>query len=332
MLAINRPLTVSAALAAIILSFTAESVGAPPDAVDNELTRFNGHWRVIEMVEDGRAIPEDQMRQWLPGGGVLEIVDYTILFKSPVDGTKSTKSYRLDPSSYPKRIAIMERDNTTGTGIYKFDQGKMIICVTNEASQIPTEFSAHSGSKRTMIVMEPFDPGASNIPGLNARLPERKPLHTPSPTPPPTPPVAEVQRPAVPPPVPPPVPQPVAKPVPASVAARVLTDTEVRNMTIGTWRINDTEGSIDIAFGSNGAFQTYRYFRTLNNFQDVFAPTPISSGNWSIVNGRLVAKVSSSTRLDRINQSFVPAVRSISATDMILVDHLGRVSRAVKLR
>jgi uncharacterized protein (TIGR03067 family) len=330
MLAINRPLTVSAALAAIVLGFTAESVGAPPDAVDNELTRFNGHWRVIEMVEDGRAIPEDQMRQWLPGGGVLEIVDYTILFKSPIDGTKSTKSYRLDPSSYPKRIAIMERDNTTGTGIYKFDQGKLIVCVTNEASQIPTEFSAHTGSKRTMIVMERFDPGASDIPGLNARLPERKPLHIP--TPPPTPPVAEVQRPAVPPPVPRPVPQPAPKPVPASVAARVLTDTEVRNMTIGTWRINDTEGSIDIAFGANGAFQTYRYFRTLNNFQEVFAPTPISSGNWSIVNGRLVANVSSSTRLDRINQSFVPAVRSISATDMILVDHLGRVSRAVKLR
>jgi uncharacterized protein (TIGR03067 family) len=326
MLAINRPLTVSAALAAIVLGFTAESVGAPPDAVDNELTRFNGHWRVIEMVEDGRAIPEDQMRQWLPGGGVLEIVDYTILFKSPIDGTKSTKSYRLDPSSYPKRIAIMERDNTTGTGIYKFDQGKLIVCVTNEASQIPTEFNAHTGSKRTMIVMERFDPGASDIPGLNARLPERKPLHIP--TPPPTPPVAEVQRPAV----PPPVPQPAPKPVPASVAARVLTDTEVRNMTIGTWRINDTEGSIDIAFGANGAFQTYRYFRTLNNFQEVFAPTPISSGNWSIVNGRLVANVSSSTRLDRINQSFVPAVRSISATDMILVDHLGRVSRAVKLR
>ena len=328
MLAINRPLTVSAALAAIVLGFTAESVGAPPDAVDNELTRFNGHWRVIEMVEDGRAIPEDQMRQWLPGGGVLEIVDYTILFKSPIDGTKSTKSYRLDPSSYPKRIAILDRDNTTGTGIYKFDQGKLIVCVTNEASQIPTEFSAHTGSKRTMIVMEGFDPGASEIPGLNARLPERKPLHTPTPTPP----VAEVQRHAVPPPVPPPVPQPVAKPVPASVAARVLTDAEVRNMTIGTWRINDTEGSIDIAFGANGAFQTYRYFRTLNNFQEVFAPTPISSGNWSIVNGRLVANVSSSTRLDRINQSFVPAVRSISATDMILVDHLGRVSRAVKLR
>jgi uncharacterized protein (TIGR03067 family) len=328
MLAINRPLTVSAALAAIVLGFTSESMAAPPDAVDNELTRFNGHWRVIEMVEDGRAIPEDQMRQWLPGGGVLEIVDYTILFKSPIDGTKSTKSYRLDPSSYPKRIAIMERDNTTGTGIYKFDQGKLIVCVTNEASQIPTEFNAHTGSKRTMIVMERFDPGASDIPGLNARLPERKPLHTPTPTPP----VAEVQRPAVPPPVPQPVPQPAPKPVPVSVAARVLTDTEVRNMTIGTWRINDTEGSIDIAFGANGAFQTYRYFRTLNNFQEVFAPTPISSGNWSIVNGRLVANVSSSTRLDRINQSFVPAVRSISATDMILVDHLGRVSRAVKLR
>jgi uncharacterized protein (TIGR03067 family) len=321
MRAINRRVF-STAGAVVAACFAVSTASAQPDAVDNELNRIKGHWRVMEMIENGNAIPENQMREWLPGGGVMEIVDYTILFKSPIDGSKSTKSYRLDPTSYPKRIAIMERDQTTGTGIYELDQGKLVVCITNAKSQLPTEFSAPAGSQRTLLVLSRFEAGATEIPGLNSPLPARKPIQAQSP--------ALAQTHIEPPP-------PIREPSPpivvaANPAGHVLTDTEVRNMTSGTWRINDTEGSIDIVFKPDGVFQTYRYYRTLQNFQYVFVPTPVSSGTWSIVNGRLIANVTSSTRLDRVNQSFVPAVRSISATDMILVDHLGRVSRAVKLR
>jgi uncharacterized protein (TIGR03067 family) len=308
--------------AVIMICCAASPALAQSDAVDNELKRIDGHWRVIEMVENGNAIPEDQMREWLPGGGVMEIVDYTVIFKSPVDGTKSTKYFRVDPTSYPKRIAIMERDATTGTGIYKFDQGKLVICVTNSKGELPTEFSAPTGSNRTLLILSRFEPGTSEIPGLNAKLPERQPVHIPSPAPAPA--TAQIQ--------PPPVAAPAPAVVPETTPARSLTDTEVRNMALGTWRINDTEGSVDIVFRGDGVFQTYRYFRTLSNFQYVFVPTPSSSGNWSVVNGRLMANVTSSTRADRVNQAFAPSVRSISGSDMILEDQLGRVSRAVKLR
>ena len=305
---------------------------AQSDAVDNELKRIDGHWRVIEMVENGNAIPEDQMREWLPGGGVMEIVDFTVIFKSPVDGTKSTKYFRVDPTSYPKRIAVFQMDNTTGTGIYKFDQSKLVICITNGKGEIPNEFNAPEGSGHSLMVMERFEPGTSEIPGLNAPLPKREPLHAPAPEKKYVPQQVAKPAPAVEVPPPPTPPQPTPAPIAAKTAGRILTDTEVRNMSVGTWRINDNEGSIDIVFKPDTTFQTYRYYQTLSNFQRIFVPTPISSGNWSINNGRLVANVTSSTRLDRVNQSFVPAVRSISPTDMILVDHLGRVSRAVKLR
>lgn len=344
MLATNRISSMLALIAIGLIGLSVAPVHAqaqaqaqkPPKAIDNELNRIDGNWRVIEMVENGRAIPEDQMRQWLPGGGVMEIVDYTILFKSPVDGAKTTKTFRLDPTSYPKQIAIMDRDNLTGTGIYKFDSGKLVICITNEANQVPTEFSAPAKSNRILIVMERFEPGISSIPGMNVKLPARKPVQIPTqPKPAPAPvQAASVQIPAQPAPVPVAVPQ---QPRPQvvivdSAAGRVLTDAEVRAMAVGTWRINDTEGSIDIVFDAAGTFQTYRYFAAMSNFNKVFVPTPISSGTWIISGGRLLAKVTSSTRFDRLNQSFVPAVRSISATDMILVDHLGRVSRAVRVR
>ena len=313
---------------AVWCGLTTTLVQAQPSAIDNDINRLGGHWRVVEMIENGQAIPEDQMRQWLPGGGVLEIVDYTVVFQSPIDGTKSTKTFRLEPTSYPKKIVIMQRDQVTGSGIYKFDQDRLVLCISKQASQIPNQFSAPAGSGRDLIVMERFDPGRSSVPGLNAPFPARKPVQMQT---------AQAQQSATVQAQPASSTVPAAQPTPAPVvadrvAAQVLTDTQVKNMAVGTWRINDSEGSIDIVFEANGRFQTYRYTRALSNFHVIFVPTPVSSGNWSISNGRLIANVTSSTRIDRVNQSFVPAVRSISGTDMILVDHLGRVDRAVKLR
>ena len=308
----------------VSLLLTAANAVAQSSATDNDLERFRGHWQVLEMVEDGRGIPENQMRNLLPGGGVLEIVDYTILFKSPIDGAKSAKTFRLDATSYPKRIAIMERDSTTGVGIYKFDQGKLVVCVSKQSAESFSEFSAAQGSGRTLIVLQRFEPGKNEVPGSNAKLPERQSVGQAQSTLPAPDAIPASAR------------QVTSQPSPPQAASReatrILTDDEVRNMALGTWRMEDIEGSIDIMFDAKGMFQTYRYHRTLANFQFIFVPTPVSSGTWSIVDGRLIANVTASTRLDRVNQTFVPAVRSISATDMILVDHLGRVSRAVKLR
>ena len=128
-------------------------------------------------------------------------------------------------------------------------------------------------------------------------------------------------------------PSPPPSVVPAGgVTSRVLTDAEVREMTVGTWRMTDNEGSVDITYNVDGTFQTYRYYQMMQNFQSVFVPTPISSGTWQISNGRLMTHVTASSRPGMTNQTLMPAVRSISATDLILVDNFGRVTRAVKVR
>ena len=110
----------------------------------------------------------------------------------------------------------------------------------------------------------------------------------------------------------------------------VLTDAQVRQMGIGTWRFNDKEGSVDVSLLGDGTFRTHRYIKTMSNFQVLFMPTPISAGNWTVANGRLQLAVTSSTRADKVNQRFNMSVRSISGSDVILVDDLGRVARAVR--
>ena len=302
-------------LPALVFVVLPTVVRAAPTAVDTELERVRGQWRVIELVENGQEIPDDQMQYWLPGGGQLEIVDYTILFESPLGGAKTTREFRIDPTSYPKKITIKNKDTETGKGIYKFDGGKLVVCISRDVSSVPNEFTAPKDSACALIVLEKNDPNNSATPKGAPR-----PVHA-------NPPDMSQWKSAE------PTPAPAAAVVPAGgVTSRVLTDAEVREMTVGTWRMTDNEGSVDLSYGVDGTFQSYRYYRMMQNFQEVFVPTPISSGTWQISNGRLITHVTASSRVGMAGQTMMPAVRSISQSDLILVDNFGRVTRAVRVR
>ncbi len=293
--------------------------------MDAELKRLQGHWRVVELVENGSTIPENQMKAYLPGGGIVEIVDTTMLFQSPVDGHKSTKTFRINSSDYPKKIAVFDYDRMTGQGIYQHDGGKLVICVSHPPAAVPTDFSAPSGSGRSMLVLVPYN--ASDVesrkldmgppPSVNRPAPSVSAVPTPTPTPTPA---------AVPTPTPTPV--PASNPSPAG---RILTDDEVKKMLIGKWRLNDGSGLVDITIDARGVFSSYRHAEAIQTFHQVFVATPVSSGTWTVARGQLFLNVTSSWRADLVNTKIIFAVRSISSNDAIVVDNLGRVSKAVRL-
>ena len=329
-----------------LVGIWAASVQAQTEGADNEIKRLQGHWRITEMTDDGRVVTEYEMRQSLPGGGLVEIIDNTLLFKSPVDGTKSTKSIRLDAASYPKKIAIIDKEMVTGVGIYEFDRGRFVICVASPEASLPTELSAPQGSKRTLMVLEAFDPGKTDfqldltprqhvpqIPVSQASVQKQTDLQKLAPPPQPAQPQAQPAQPQIiiqqaPPPAQIVVKETIVQASPA--AGRILTDAEVRAMLVGNWQMKDGEGLVDVRFFVNGTFQTYRRSEVMSNFHTTFVPTPVSAGNWSVTNGQLDMRVTSSWRADKVNMLASMAVRSISATDAILVDYLGRTSRAIK--
>jgi len=210
----------------VLMLFPVSAIAQTPSAVDTELERVRGNWRVVELVENGQEIPDEQMQYWLPGGGNLEIVDYTILFSDPVGGSKTTREFRIDPTSYPKRITIKNKDTETGKGIYKFDEGKLVVCFSRDVSKVPTEFGAPKDSARALVVMEKYEPNNSATP-KGAPRPAPKPVHD-------NPPDMSQWQSAK------PAPPPAVVPG-GGVTSRVLTDAEVREMTVGTWRMTDTE-------------------------------------------------------------------------------------------
>jgi uncharacterized protein (TIGR03067 family) len=256
-----------------------------------ELKRFQGHWQVTELAEDGKVIPKEAIKEWLPSGGQAEIVENAIIFKSPHDGKKFVKIFSVDGTTYPKRIDVSTQKRKDGWGIYQFDDEKLVICLTDpDEAERPKQFSAKSGSKRMLMVLK--------------RRSE-----------------ATAAKPA----------KPLPKPKPAQ-AGKILTDGEVTKMLAGSWSLKDSAGTLFVTFNSNGTFSTVREYQQLRLFHKSFVQTPISSGKWSVKGGTLTAHVTSSVRLERVNQLLSFAVRSISDRDMIFVDQLGRVGSALKIR
>ena len=121
-------------------------------ADDTELKRLQGHWQVIELVEDGKVIPPSAIEDWLPSGGKIEIVDNAIVTTSTDDGKKHVRILQVDPTQYPKGIEIKSRDKSEVLGIYRFDNDRLLVCVADsEEATRPREFSAKAGSKRMLL-------------------------------------------------------------------------------------------------------------------------------------------------------------------------------------
>ena len=83
---------------------------------DPDMKQFQGKWEVVGLVEDGKVIPKEAIREWLPSGGQFEIAENAIMFVSPDDGKKHVKLFSLDATQFPKGIDLSTRDKKDGAG------------------------------------------------------------------------------------------------------------------------------------------------------------------------------------------------------------------------
>lgn len=116
-----------------------------------------------------------------------------------------------------------------------------------------------------------------------------------------------------------------------SVAGKVVTDQEMAKMIPGTWRYLDDAGALVLTIRANGTWSTIREVQEMRLFQKVFVRTPISSGTWTLKNGTMHLLCTASLHPERINHTLPFAIRSISESDFIFVDYLGRVGKAAKI-
>lgn len=269
--------------------------GPLASAKDGEVERFHGKWKVVELVEDGKVIPEEVISEWLPSGGRFTIAENALQFTDHTDGKKQVKLFTLDETQSPKGIDLQGRDKKRESwGIYKFDGEQLIVCLSDpEDSERPTSFSAKTGSKRMLMTLQ--------------RILE-KDAATPTPT------------------------GPKAISETPDETARYLTDAESAKAITGTWRLTDALGGMIVTLSPDGAFSTSRELQELRLFKKTFVQTPISSGTWSVKNGQVLFHVTATTQIDRLNHKYAFSLRSFSATDMIYVDPNGHIGRAIRVK
>ncbi len=269
-------------------------------ALDQGYQELRGTWQVSELVDNGRVIPAEAIPGWLPSGGRMEFVDNTIFFTSPKDGQRRARVFSIDATSYPKQLNVMDGNKISGHGIYRLDDGKLVVCLspTGETPR-PDDFSAREGSRRLMMVLVRGDskPAAPTTPAQAAS--STTVLNLP----------------------PPPA---------APATTKPLTDAEVGKMLPGTWKINDAYGAFFVTLDKNGYYTTYRESVETSTFQKVFKKLPLSSGTWKLKNGQVVLQCNSAVYADRIYKSFPFTIRSLSPTDMAFVDYGGNAAKAVR--
>lgn len=274
------------------LGLVAVSVAAAQNE-SPEIRQLEGHWEVIELAENGHVIPRSQIPEWLPSGGKVEIADNAIIFRSHLDGKKHTKVFALDATQYPKQIDIVTPEKKEASGIYRFDEGRLVVCLSEAGDVLrPTEFSAKEGSHRMLMVLKRTTAPAAG---------ERTASAAPQPT------------------------------TGDGVAAKVITDAELTKMLSGTWKYRDDAGALVTTINGNGTWSSIREAEQMRLFQKVFVRTPISSGTWSVKNGTLTFLCTASIYPERVNHQLPFTIRSISANDFIFVDYLGRLGKATRV-
>jgi uncharacterized protein (TIGR03067 family) len=124
-------------------------VAEPADESKKDLEKLQGEWVMAALEIDGKAIPEEKLRDT-----TLTIKDdkYIVTVKD----NKHEVTFTLDASQKPKAIDMSFPDGTNaakvGKGIYKIDGDTFVMCRAQMPDQArPTEFGTWPNTGYFMV-------------------------------------------------------------------------------------------------------------------------------------------------------------------------------------
>ena len=124
---------------------------AKNEAVAKELRAFQGTWRLDSKEEDGKKFSEEEIKDvigTIDGSGKVSI--------RRGDEVIGAGTIKLDPTKKPKAIDVTftegRHKGLIALGIYEIDGAAFRVCIAIDGGQRPEEFSANSGSGRTIVV------------------------------------------------------------------------------------------------------------------------------------------------------------------------------------
>jgi uncharacterized protein (TIGR03067 family) len=105
-------------------------------------------------------------------------------------------------------------------------------------------------------------------------------------------------------------------------------DEQLRRMLVGTWGHQDAESIHYITLNGDGSMSSTMTWK--DSFKQMFHKDVRSSGNWKVLDGVVIANITTSTDKERRGQVGSFRVRSITGSQLVAVDHNGQVRQEWK--
>jgi len=124
-----------------------------PSPVKEEQARLNGARGMFDMETNGNGVGRAEVKKILFDGD-----KYTFYH----DDTKSPEvTFKLNPAAEPRTIDVLNGGKTM-LGIYRFQDGKLEICLAQDGKPRPKIFSTHpeAGAGSVLYVLKPKTPPA----------------------------------------------------------------------------------------------------------------------------------------------------------------------------
>jgi uncharacterized protein (TIGR03067 family) len=261
----------------------------------SDADKLQGTWEITALVDDGALVPEDVVRSRFAQDGRFTITGQSISLTSP--DTLQTRAilFVIDEKASPRTIDLAGTEKTGGKGIYLLSDDVIMICLSEPGTkERPTEFSAKKGSPYMLVTLKRVKAAANR-------------------------------------PAPPAAPEPTkAAPATRPVAPAKASDDDLRKSLIGTWGHQSDEWVTLFTVNADGTFSSTRDYK--KKFGKLFHEDVRSSGTWKLQDGVVLCTITASTDRDLRNQVFSYRIRSISATELIVVDQFGNLRREWRSR
>lgn len=103
---------------------------------------MQGTWNLVSAMQDGRALPEDKVKQ-------TTIVVRGDTFRFPglaEDATSRAGIFKLDATKKPKEMDSTSAEKEIMLGIYELEENSYKVCFAPAGKPRPTEFTSTPGS------------------------------------------------------------------------------------------------------------------------------------------------------------------------------------------
>jgi len=123
---------------------------ATPEKPKTDLERFQGTWSLVKAMQDGKALPEDKVKQ-------TTIVFKGDTFRFPGSAEYATSkegTIKLDENKTPKEMDAISTEKEVMLGVYVLEENGYKVCFAPAGKPRPTEFTSTPRSGQILQVWQ----------------------------------------------------------------------------------------------------------------------------------------------------------------------------------